>query len=151
MLAYSSISQVGYVVLGIGIGTPLGIVGGLFHLFNHALAKGLLFLTSGSVQQATGTRDLDEMGGLAKRMPVTAATNLDRARCRSPASRRSTASGSKLIIIVALVQAGHPVFAVIAVLASRPDPLVLPPHAAQGLLRQAQREVGGRQGGARSG
>ncbi len=48
MLAYSSISQVGYVVLGIGIGTPLGIAGGLFHLFNHALAKGLLFLTSGS-------------------------------------------------------------------------------------------------------
>ena len=76
MLAYSSISQVGYVVLGIGIGTPLGIAGGLFHLFNHALAKGLLFFNSGSVQQSTGTRDLDEMGGLAKRMPLTAATSL---------------------------------------------------------------------------
>ncbi|HMA52880.1 MAG TPA: NADH-quinone oxidoreductase subunit M [Acidobacteriota bacterium] len=117
MLAYSSISQVGYVVLGIGIGTPLGIAGGLFHLFNHALAKGLLFLTSGSVQQATGTRDLDEMGGLAKRMPVTAATNLIGALSISGVPPLN-GFWSKLIIIVALVQAGHPVFAVIAVLAS---------------------------------
>jgi multicomponent Na+:H+ antiporter subunit D len=76
MLAYSSISQVGYVVLGLGLGTPLGIAGGLFHLLNHALAKGLLFLNSGSVQMSTGTRNLDEMGGLARRMPFTAATSL---------------------------------------------------------------------------
>ena len=117
MLAYSSISQVGYVVLGIGIGTPLGIAGGLFHLFNHALAKGLLFLTSGSVQQATGTRDLDEMGGLAKRMPITAATNLVGALSIAGVPPLN-GFWSKLIIIIALVQAGHPVFAVIAVLTS---------------------------------
>lgn len=117
MLAYSSISQVGYVVLGIGIGTPLGIAGGLFHLFNHALAKGLLFLTSGSVQQATGTRDMDEMGGLAKRMPVTAATNLVGALSIAGVPPLN-GFWSKLLIIVALVQAGHPVFAVIAVLVS---------------------------------
>ena len=117
MLAYSSISQVGYVVLGIGIGTPLGIAGGLFHLFNHALAKGLLFLTSGSVQQATGTRDMDEMGGLAKRMPVTALTNLVGALSIAGVPPLN-GFWSKLIIIVALIQAGHPVYAVIAVLAS---------------------------------
>ena len=117
MLAYSSISQVGYVVLGIGIGTPLGIAGGLFHLFNHALAKGLLFLTSGSVQQATGTRDMDDMGGLAKRMPVTAATNLVGALSIAGVPPLN-GFWSKLLIIVALVQAGHPVFAVVAVLAS---------------------------------
>lgn len=117
MLAYSSISQVGYVVLGIGLGTPLGIAGGLFHLFNHALAKGLLFLTSGSVQQATGTRDLDAMGGLAKRMPVTAITNLVGALSISGVPPLN-GFWSKLIIIVALVQAGHPVFALLAVLAS---------------------------------
>jgi multicomponent Na+:H+ antiporter subunit D len=76
MLAYSSISQVGYIVLGIGLGTPLGILGGLFHLFNHALAKSLLFLNSGALQMSTGTRNLDEMGGLGKRMPVTAGTSL---------------------------------------------------------------------------
>jgi multicomponent Na+:H+ antiporter subunit D len=117
MLAYSSISQVGYVVLGIGLGTPLGVAGGLFHLFNHALAKGLLFLTSGSVQHATGTRDLDEMGGLAKRMPVTAVTNLIGALSISGVPPLN-GFWSKLIIIIALIQAGHPVFAVIAVLAS---------------------------------
>ncbi len=117
MLAYSSISQVGYIVLGIGIGTPLGIAGGLFHLFNHAIAKGLLFLTSGSVQQATGTRDLDAMGGLAKRMPVTAATNLVGALSIAGVPPLN-GFWSKLLIIVALVQAGHGAFAVIAVLAS---------------------------------
>ena len=117
MLAYSSISQVGLVVLGIGIGTPLGIAGGLFHLFNHALAKGLLFLTSGSVQQATGTRDMDDMGGLAKRMPVTAVTNLVGSLSIAGVPPLN-GFWSKLLIIVALVQAGHPVFAVIAVLAS---------------------------------
>ncbi len=117
MLAYSSISQVGYVVLGLGIGTPLGIAGGLFHLFNHALAKGLLFLTSGSVQQATGTRDMDDMGGLAKRMPVTAVTNLIGSLSIAGVPPLN-GFWSKLLIIVALVQAGHPVFAVIAVLAS---------------------------------
>jgi multicomponent Na+:H+ antiporter subunit D len=117
MLAYSSISQVGYIVLGIGLGTPLGIAGGLFHLFNHALAKGLLFLTSGSVQQATGTRDLDAMGGLAKRMPVTAAANLIGALSIAGVPPLN-GFWSKLIIIIALVQAGQPVFAVIAVLAS---------------------------------
>src|SRR5512136_559480 len=76
LLAYHSISQIGYIILGIGLGTPLGILGGLFHLFNHAVAKSLLFLNSGSVQMATGTRNLKRMGGLAKRMPFTAATNL---------------------------------------------------------------------------
>ena len=117
MLAYSSISQVGYVVLGIGIGTPLGIAGGLFHLFNHALAKGLLFLNSGSIQQSTGTRNLDEMGGLAKRMPLTAATNLVGSLSISGVPPLS-GFWSKLIIIIALVQSNEWFLAVVAVLAS---------------------------------
>jgi len=117
MLAYSSISQVGYVVLGIGIGTPLGIAGGLFHLLNHALAKGLLFLNSGSVQQATGTRNLDEMGGLAKRMPLTAGTNLVGALSIAGVPPLG-GFWSKLLIIMALVQAKEGALAVVAVLAS---------------------------------
>jgi multicomponent Na+:H+ antiporter subunit D len=117
MLAYSSISQVGYVVLGVGLGTPLGIAGGLFHLFNHALAKGLLFLTSGSIQQATGTRNLDEMGGLAKRMPVTAGTNLVGALSIAGVPPLG-GFWSKLLIIIALVQSGETFLAVVAVLAS---------------------------------
>jgi multicomponent Na+:H+ antiporter subunit D len=117
MLAYSSISQVGYIVLGLGLGTPLGILGGLFHLINHAIAKGLLFLNSGSVQMATGTRNLDEMGGLAKRMPFTAATNL--VGSLSIAGVPPLAGfWSKLIIIAALIQAKHWAFALIAILVS---------------------------------
>jgi multicomponent Na+:H+ antiporter subunit D len=117
MLAYSSISQVGYIVLGIGLGTPLGIAGGLFHLFNHALAKGLLFLTSGSIQRATGTRNLDEMGGLAKRMPFTAGANLVGSLSIAGVPPLN-GFWSKLLIIIALVQAGRPGFALVAVLAS---------------------------------
>ncbi len=117
MLAYSSISQVGYVVLGLGLGTPLGIAGGLFHLLNHAVAKGLLFLNSGSVQQATGTRDLEEMGGLAKRMPVTATTSLIGSLSVAGVPPLG-GFWSKLLIIMALIQAREGLFAVIAVLAS---------------------------------
>ena len=117
MLAYSSISQVGYIILGIGLGTPLGILGGLFHLLNHALAKSLLFLNSGSIQMSTGTRNLDEMGGLAKRMPFTAATSLIGSLSIAGVPPLN-GFWSKLIIIVALVQAKMWVFALIAVLAS---------------------------------
>ncbi len=76
LLAYHSISQIGYVVLGLGLATPLGILGGLFHLFNHSVFKSLLFLNSGALEYSVGTRDLKEMGGLKDRMPITANTSL---------------------------------------------------------------------------
>ncbi len=71
LLAYSSISQIGYVVLGIATATSLGVAGGLFHALNHAIFKGLLFLAVGSVIYRTGTRNLSELGGLVKKMPFT--------------------------------------------------------------------------------
>lgn len=71
MLAYSSVSQIGYVLMGFGIGTQLGIYAGLFHLLNHALGKALLFLGAGAIIYSTGARRISELGGLAKRMPVT--------------------------------------------------------------------------------
>lgn len=117
MLAYSSISQVGYIILGIGTGTPLGILGGLFHLFNHALFKSLLFLNSGAVDYATGTRDLRKMGGLSKKMPVTAATSLVGSLSIAGVPPFS-GFWSKLLIIVACVQSGHYIYAVVAVLVS---------------------------------
>jgi multicomponent Na+:H+ antiporter subunit D len=76
MFAFSSISQMGYIIVGIGIGTPLAIIGALFHLLNHAGFKSLLFLSSGVIQTSTGTRNLSELGGLGKRMPVTSATSV---------------------------------------------------------------------------
>jgi formate hydrogenlyase subunit 3/multisubunit Na+/H+ antiporter MnhD subunit len=72
LLAWHSIGQIGYIILGIAFGTSLAIAGGLFHIFNHATFKALLFLTVGAVEYRTrGVRDLNSLGGLIKRMPVT--------------------------------------------------------------------------------
>ena len=73
LLAFHSISQIGYVITAIGLATSLGIAGGLYHAMNHTLFKGLLFLAAGAVFYSAGTTDLDRLGGLAKRMPQTAA------------------------------------------------------------------------------
>jgi multicomponent Na+:H+ antiporter subunit D len=117
LLAYSSISQIGYVVLGIGLGglilaqggtvtwASLAILGGLFHLVNHAVYKSLLFLASGSVQMATGTRELREMGGLAEAMPVTRAT-CTVASASIVGIPPFSGFWSKLILVMAAVQAG---------------------------------------------
>jgi multicomponent Na+:H+ antiporter subunit D len=75
LLAYSSISQIGYILIGLGLGNALGIIGALFHVYNHALFKSLLFLNSGAVQYRTGTRNINEMGGLEHRMKVTSITS----------------------------------------------------------------------------
>jgi len=71
LLSYHAISQVGYMILGIGTAIPIGIVGGLFHMLNHALYKSCLFLTAGSVEKQTGTTELEKLGGLVKNMPLT--------------------------------------------------------------------------------
>jgi len=71
LLGYLAVSQVGYMVLGLGTGNPLGIAGGLFHMVNHAIYKSGLFLCAGNVEKRAGTTDLDRLGGLGRRMPVT--------------------------------------------------------------------------------
>jgi len=79
VIAYSTISQLGYMMLGLGTG---GIAVGIFHLFNHAFFKALLFLGAGSVNHATGTFDIRLMGGLRKVMPWTFATFVINIRSR---------------------------------------------------------------------
>jgi multicomponent Na+:H+ antiporter subunit D len=117
LLAYSSISQVGYILLGIGIGTPLALLGALFHLFNHAVFKSLLFLDAGAVEYATGTRDLRKMGGLSSRLPITSGSTL--IASMSVAGIPPFAGfWSKLIIILAAVQAGYWFYAAWAVVIS---------------------------------
>jgi multicomponent Na+:H+ antiporter subunit D len=74
LLSYHIVSQVGYMVAGVGIGTELGINGGIGHVFNHILYKALLFMCMGSVIFSTGKRKLTELGGLARKMPVTTLT-----------------------------------------------------------------------------
>lgn len=71
LLAYHAVSQVGYMVLGIGTGNPIGIAGGIFHMLNHSIYKACLFLSGGAVQHRTGTTDLDKLGGIGKFMPFT--------------------------------------------------------------------------------
>jgi len=71
MLAFHTVSQIGYIITGLGIGTPLAIAAALLHCLNHSLFKGGLFLAAGSVQHATGTRDMNQLGGLARKMPQT--------------------------------------------------------------------------------
>ncbi|OGC39214.1 hypothetical protein A2Y85_03390 [candidate division WOR-3 bacterium RBG_13_43_14] len=72
LLGFSSVSQIGYVLVGFGIGNFEGVTGAIFFILAHALAKGLLFLTSGSVVDATGTRDLNKLAGCGEKMPTTA-------------------------------------------------------------------------------
>lgn len=71
LLGYCAVSQVGYIAIGIGTATPIGIAGGLFHMLNHAIYKSCLFLSAGAVEKRTHTMDLSKLGGLAKYMPVT--------------------------------------------------------------------------------
>jgi NADH:ubiquinone oxidoreductase subunit 5 (subunit L)/multisubunit Na+/H+ antiporter MnhA subunit len=76
LLGYHAVSQVGYMVLGIGTGNPIGIAGGLFHMLNHAIYKSCLFLSGGAVEKKAGTTNLEKLGGFAKIMPITFITFL---------------------------------------------------------------------------
>ncbi len=117
LLAYCSIGQVGFIVAALGVGAhamfvrvnhpvaALALMGGLFHLFNHAVFKSLLFLVSGAIEYATGTRQLTRMGGLKRAMPCTSAC------CRVGSLSISgippfAGFFSKVIILVAIFQAG---------------------------------------------
>jgi len=71
LLGYHAVSQVGYMVLGLGTGNPIGIAGGLFHMLNNTIYKSCLFFSGGNVQHKTKTQDLDSLGGLARVMPIT--------------------------------------------------------------------------------
>lgn len=117
LLAYSSISQVGYVILGLGLGTPLGILGGLFHLLNHSIFKSLLFLNSGAVVYATGTRDMQKLGGLNERMPVTGGSSFI-ASMSIAGIPPFSGFWSKLVIIIACLLANRFGFAMWAIIGS---------------------------------
>ncbi len=117
MLAYSSISQIGYIVIGLGTGSALGLAGAIFHLFNHSIFKSLLFLNAAAVKKETGLRNLDEMGGLAAKMPITGTTSALAALALSGIPPLS-GFWSKLLIIIALWKTDHYLYAVIAVMTS---------------------------------
>lgn len=117
MLAYSSISQIGYIVMGLGCATELGLAGAVFHLFNHSIFKSLLFVNSAAVEFQAGTRDMDRLSGLSAKMPVTGFTSV-LAMLSTAGVPPLAGFWSKLIIVIALWTAGFHFFAVIAILAS---------------------------------
>jgi multicomponent Na+:H+ antiporter subunit D len=129
LLAYSSISQIGYIMTGVGVGllilanngdrsiAALSILGGLYHMVNHAVFKGLLFMNAGAVEHATGIRDINLLGGLSKSMPVTSTTSLFGSMAISGIPPLG-GFFSKLIIIIAAVKAHFYLVAFIAALMS---------------------------------
>ena len=117
MLAFSTVSQIGYMMMGIGIGTPLAITAGLLHCLNHGFFKGGLFLTAGSVQHAAGTRDMNKLGGLAQKMPRTTLSWLIGAGSMAGVPLMS-GFASKWMLYAAALQAGWAVPAMVAWAAS---------------------------------
>jgi formate hydrogenlyase subunit 3/multisubunit Na+/H+ antiporter MnhD subunit len=117
LLAYSSVSQMGYVLAGVGLGTYLGCYGGLYHLLNHALYKSLLFLCVGAVIHATGARRITELGGLRHRLPITSGCFLLGALAISGFPPLN-GFWSKLTIYLALAKAGLWWAAIIAIATS---------------------------------
>ena len=116
MLAYSSISQIGYIMLGLATGSPLGFIGALFHFFNHATFKSLLFVDAAAIETQTGTRSMEHMGGLASRMPVTGVSSII-AFLSTAGIPPLSGFWSKLLIVIALWRVS-PVLALTALVAS---------------------------------
>jgi multicomponent Na+:H+ antiporter subunit D len=73
LLAYSTVAQLGYIGLGIGLATPLALIGALLHVLNHAVMKSGLFLVAGGILQRTGIKEITRFAGLGRRMPLTMA------------------------------------------------------------------------------
>jgi multicomponent Na+:H+ antiporter subunit D len=129
LLAYSSISQIGYVVMAFGMGmlilqrgdnysaAALAIAGGIYHMINHAVFKGLLFLNAGALEHRLDTRDLKEMGGLSSAMPVTSSTSF---MASMSISGIPPFNGffSKLIIIIAAINGKFYLLASLAIAVS---------------------------------
>lgn len=117
IVAYSSVSQMGYILLGLSAGSTLGLLGAIVHIFNHATFKCTLFSNAAALHEQTGTLDINEMGGLQKKMPITGFSSI--AAFLSTAGIPPFAGfWSKLLIIMALWNRNMSVFAGIALFAS---------------------------------
>ena len=117
MLAYSSVAQIGYIVLGIGLANTAGFTGGILHLVNHAFMKGGLFLVAGAIVYRTGLREIREFRSLSLKMPVTAATFTV---CAFAMIGIPPTGGffSKFYLILGAIDAGNWVFVGVIVLSS---------------------------------
>jgi formate hydrogenlyase subunit 3/multisubunit Na+/H+ antiporter MnhD subunit len=117
LLACHAVSQVGYMLMGIGTGVTLGIIGGLFHMLNNAIYKGCLFLGAGAIERKAGTTELEKLGGLASAMPVTFGACLISALAISGVPPLN-GFASKWFVYQGVLQVGRPVFVVAAMFGS---------------------------------
>jgi len=116
LLIYSTVSQISYIILGISLGSSLGVAGGLMHLFNHMLLKNLLFLGAGCILAQAHIDSLDRLGGLGRKMPVTFGLFLFAGLSLAGIPPLNGFS-SKWLIYQAAIEQGH-VFLALAALAS---------------------------------
>ncbi len=117
IIAYSSVSQMGYILLGLSTGTTLGLIGSVAHVFSHAVFKTTLFTNAGALHEHFESLDINEMGGLQSRMPVTAFSSII-AFLSTAGIPPFTGFWSKLLIVMALWTSGNPVMAGAALTAS---------------------------------
>lgn len=110
IIAYSTVSQIGFIFLGLASGNPIGIAGALLYILMHAFSKGGLFLCAGIIEQNTKTKDIRALGGLFKTMPVTAVTFLI---CSFSVMGIPPLGGffGKYMVVSAAVLANHPIIA----------------------------------------
>jgi formate hydrogenlyase subunit 3/multisubunit Na+/H+ antiporter MnhD subunit len=117
LLIYSTVCQLGYVLLGVSLGTSLGVAGGLMHFANHMFLKDTLFLVAGAVMVANHAHMLDELGGLGRRMPITFGIFLFAGLSLAGIPPLNGFS-SKWLIFMAAFQSGHWVLGVVAMIGS---------------------------------
>ena len=112
IVAYSTVSQIAFIFLGLATGTAAGAVGALLYILMHGLAKAGLFLSAGVVEQNAGTKDITKLGGLLKTMPVTAVSFLF---CAFSVMGFPPLGGffSKYLVVTSAVEAGRPVMAAV--------------------------------------
>ena len=117
LLSFHAVSQVGYMVLGVGSGIPIAIIGGLFHMLNNAIYKSGLFLSAGAIETRAGTTELEDTGGLARLMPVTFITTVIAALSISGVPPFN-GFASKWLVYQGMLEGGHIIFLVAAVFGS---------------------------------
>ncbi|MFA4948652.1 MAG: proton-conducting transporter membrane subunit, partial [Candidatus Krumholzibacteriia bacterium] len=117
LLSFHAVSQVGYMVLGVGSGIPIAIVGGLFHMINNAIYKSALFFGAGAIEKRTGTNELEDLGGLARLMPVTFVSMTIAALAISGVPPLN-GFASKWLIYQGMLESRHVIFLVVAIFGS---------------------------------
>jgi formate hydrogenlyase subunit 3/multisubunit Na+/H+ antiporter MnhD subunit len=117
LLSFHAVSQVGYMVLGVGSGIPIAIVGGLFHMLNHAIYKSSLFMEAGAIEKRAGTTELEDLGGLARLMPVTFISMTIAALSISGVPPLN-GFASKWLIYQGMLESRHVIFLVVAIFGS---------------------------------